>query len=113
MEISCRESRCRNYASSFFSSDSTEDALGISSLIAIQRSNQTFEVAGSNNFAGKWPTLPGVTPSASLCFCFPTHQAAQSRADLFDRMLFRFAQQLGVTSPARFHFLNKLAREFS
>ena len=60
----------------------------------------------------------GALPSAAahlllFCFRFPSHEAAKSPSHGFDRVLFTFAQQLGVAPPAGFHFANEFAREFS
>jgi hypothetical protein len=60
----------------------------------------------------------GALPSAAaqslvFCFRFPTHEAAEPPSHGFDRVLFTFAQQLGVAPPAGFHFADEFAREFS
>ena len=71
-------------------------------------------IISGRTISAEWGALPSAAAqSLFFCFRFPTHEAAQPPPHGLDRVLFAFAQQLGVTPPAGFHFANKFACEFS
>jgi hypothetical protein len=69
-------------------------------------------IKNSDDFGGAGVVSCGST-EVGLYFFTPSHHAAQSRADLFDRMILGLPQQVWVACPTSFHLANKFTRKLA